>query len=206
MADGKAEDQKIAGLRVEFAEGSNHTTSLNLVDLVKAAKESVVEITGRLKDDARMEGLGSGFLVKQDGHEYVVTNNHVVKDLKGFEITTADGKHLVAEAVATDPKRDLAAFQLKDAAPAGMKDLALGTTTELYPGTELASLGFSDGKLTISPGKEKNKIMLRDVAPQVQNLSAGADLSHIMIDTNSNTQDGVSGGPTPRSQASGGGE
>lgn len=60
-----------------------------------------------------MHGLGSGFLISQDG--IIVTNNHVVENATDMKVKLEDGREFKAEVVGTDPMTDIAVIRLKDA-------------------------------------------------------------------------------------------
>ncbi|HEX6999891.1 MAG TPA: DegQ family serine endoprotease [Gammaproteobacteria bacterium] len=60
--------------------------------------------------ERRMEGLGSGFIIDEEGH--VVTNNHVVEDATEIVVTLQDGQKFDATLVGRDPKTDLALLQI----------------------------------------------------------------------------------------------
>src|SRR5262245_42552143 len=63
--------------------------SLSIEDLVKATKQSIVVITftGR---DGRREGLGTGFIVADDG--LVATNLHVLGEARPISVQLANGQ------------------------------------------------------------------------------------------------------------------
>lgn len=54
--------------------------------------------------------LGSGFIVSPDG--LIMTNNHVVKDMKKIKVTLAGKKEYTAKLVATDPESDVALIKI----------------------------------------------------------------------------------------------
>lgn len=54
--------------------------------------------------------VGSGFFISGDG--YIVTNNHVLADGKGIEVTTDDGKVYQAKVIGMDPQTDLALIKI----------------------------------------------------------------------------------------------
>ncbi len=59
------------------------------------------------------QSLGSGVIVTSDG--YILTNNHVVKDLAGkIRIEVAGNKSYKAKIIGTDPKTDLAVIKIDE--------------------------------------------------------------------------------------------
>jgi serine protease Do len=58
-------------------------------------------------------GIGSGFIISEDG--YVVTNHHVIDGADKIIVTLTDGTEYEAEIQGSDSKTDLALLKLKDA-------------------------------------------------------------------------------------------
>lgn len=63
--------------------------------------------------ETRPLGIGSGFIISQDG--YVVTNHHVIAKADEIIVTLPNGDEYDAEIRGSDPKTDLALLKLKDA-------------------------------------------------------------------------------------------
>ena len=74
-------------------------------------------------------GIGSGVIFSKDG--YILTNNHVVENAEGIEVTFYDGKKIKAELVGTEPRADIAVIKVdrKDLKPAefvSVRDIEVG--------------------------------------------------------------------------------
>ena len=82
--------------------------TLDTAQLAKRVSPTVVVIEGNTDAGAI---LGSGFIVSKDGK--VVTNLHVVRDLKTATVRLASGETFDSVSVlATDQRRDLAIIQI----------------------------------------------------------------------------------------------
>jgi serine protease DegQ len=56
-------------------------------------------------------GLGSGVIVSPQG--YLLTNNHVVEGADDIEVMLADGRHVRAQLIGTDPESDVAVLRVE---------------------------------------------------------------------------------------------
>ena len=105
--------------------------------LAQSVGPSVVNIRTQL---GRTEGQGSGVVVDPAG--YVVTNNHVVKDVKTAEIQLSDGRRGTATVVGIDPLTDIAVLKTE------MNNLVAaewGNSDELQVGDIVWALGSPFG-------------------------------------------------------------
>lgn len=97
----------------------------------------------------RREGLGSGFLFRPDG--YILTNNHVIKDVDSIRVHF-EGKDKVypAEVVGVDPATDLAVIKIKgDDFPF----ITLGDSDKIRVGEWAIAIGAPFGQTcTVSVG------------------------------------------------------
>lgn len=91
-------------------------TPESIPDLVERLSPTVVNIsTARIvKDilgrDFNQRGLGSGFIISEDG--YIFTNNHVVDKADKIEVKLANGKEYDAEIKGRDAATDLALIKI----------------------------------------------------------------------------------------------
>ncbi|MBL7979800.1 MAG: Do family serine endopeptidase [Bacteroidetes Order II. Incertae sedis bacterium] len=86
--------------------------------------------------DQFQQGLGSGFLIREDG--YIVTNNHVVKDATELEVKTFDSKTYKAKVIGTDASNDLAVIKIEGS---GFPTVQLGEVTNLRVGQWVVAIG-----------------------------------------------------------------
>lgn len=82
------------------------------------------------------QGLGSGVIVNDKG--YILTNNHVIKEVDTVIVTLADGRTAEGKIVGTDPDTDLAVIQVKlDKLPV----ITLGKSQQLRAGDIVLAIG-----------------------------------------------------------------
>jgi S1-C subfamily serine protease len=74
-------------------------------------RPNVAAVCNRVKPAFVFIGGGSGVIVSPDG--WMLTNNHVVGDVKQFDVRTGDRKHYRANLLGRDVTGDLAALQLE---------------------------------------------------------------------------------------------
>ncbi len=104
------------------------------VDLVKELSPSVVHVgTG--------EGVGTGFIIDEDGH--IVTNNHVVTNgglepAQNITVTLSDGRALPVEIVGRDPRTDIAVLRIN---ADNLTPATLGNSSDLQVGQDVVAMG-----------------------------------------------------------------
>jgi serine protease Do len=84
------------------------------------------------------EGLGSGFVLDQQGH--IVTNNHVIEGADKIEITFSDGTIVPAKVVGADPDSDLAVLKV-DVAADKLRPVQFTDSTQVKVGELAIAIG-----------------------------------------------------------------
>ena len=87
--------------------------------------------------ERRGKGLGSGFIISQDGQ--IVTNHHVVAGADQVTVKLADGRKFDAEIVGSDPMTDLALLKVE--ADAALPVVEFGDSDALRVGDEVVAVG-----------------------------------------------------------------
>jgi putative serine protease PepD len=82
------------------------------------------------------EGLGSGIIFDSGGD--IVTNNHVVDNASGFQVTLPNGKQFPASLVGTFPADDLAVLHIK---AVGLRPAAFADSSKLQVGDVTLAIG-----------------------------------------------------------------
>ena len=97
----------------------------------------------------REEGLGSGFVVKQNG--WIATNAHVVDGAQELLVVLADGsEHPVKEVLAMDRDHDLAILKIDKV---GLPAFVIGDSKAVRPGDPVVAIGHPLGlRDTVSNG------------------------------------------------------
>ena len=119
-------------------------TQASIPDLVERLSPTVVNIsttkviknplTGR---DFSQKGLGSGFIISDDG--YIFTNNHVVVNADKIKVKLANGKEYDAEIKGKDANTDLALIKIT--APAKLPYARLGDSDRSRIGEGVIAIG-----------------------------------------------------------------
>lgn len=127
------------------------------------------------------QGLGSGFVISSDG--YVVTNNHVVKEVDKITIKLVNGKSYEAKIVGIDPYSDLALLKIKTKEK--LKTVYLGDSDKV----EVGDLAFAIG----NPFGLSSTFTMGVISSKGQDLSPNDPIHKIQTDVAINR--GNSGGP-----------
>ena len=81
-------------------------------------------------------GLGSGFIVSQDGQ--IITNSHVVDGADTVTVTLKDGRILEGQVLGSDPVTDIAVIKVDEQ---NLPTVALGDSDQLQPGEWSIAIG-----------------------------------------------------------------
>lgn len=167
-----------------------------VVRAVREARASVVSIQGQKTVATAVEnasssdvprqvnGMGTGTVIDPRG--YILTNYHVVADVRRIETMLDDGRGYVAELVSYDATADLAIIKIPTSKP--LQVIRLGTSADLMEGESVIALGNAFGyEQTVTRGIVS--ALGRDV--QVSDTQAYDDL----IQTDASINPGNSGGP-----------
>ncbi len=87
------------------------------------------------------EAAGSGVIVDGD-KGWILTNDHLVENAQEMMVVLADGTHLVAESVGSDPESDVAVIRVRRA---GLPSVPLGDSDSLRVGDWVVAIGSPFG-------------------------------------------------------------
>lgn len=151
--------------------------------VIRDVLPSVVQIQGR-------SDLGSGIVY--DGRGHIVTNAHVVKDEKTFQVTTANSEDtLAATLVHSYPEQDLAVIKL-DRVPGGLKAASFGDSSKVEVGQIVLAMGSPLG-LSSSVTQGIVSATGRTVTQSQTEGGTGATITN-MVQTSAAINPGNSGG------------
>jgi serine protease Do len=129
-------------------------------------------------------GLGSGFIVSQDG--FIVTNAHVVENAEEINVRLSDKRELKAKLIGADSRSDVAVIKIE---ATSLPVVKIGDTNKLRVGEWVIAIG--------SPFGFANTVTAGIVsAKSRENLSGDPNLDAIpFIQTDVAVNPGNSGGP-----------
>ena len=117
-----------------------------LADAVDEAMPSVVHIVVSSGMSLARTGVGSGFVITEDG--FIVTNNHVVTSgsqyagrNNAYKVSFADGSTYEADLYARDPKSDIAILKIRNVYNERFPAIKRGTSRGLRRGEFIIALG-----------------------------------------------------------------
>jgi serine protease Do len=136
----------------------------------------------------KVQGLGSGFLISEDG--YILTNDHVAGNAKEITVTLTNGEKYNADLVGTDQVTDIALLKISGK---NFPSLRLGNSDDVIIGEWVIAFGNPFGLFDIS---DKPTVTVGVVSATQMNLRAEAGRVYKgMIQTDAAINSGNSGGP-----------
>jgi serine protease Do len=138
--------------------------------------------------------LGSGFIVEYKGKDYILTNNHVVKDAQQLTVSLSDERRFSGndvEIIGRDPETEVAVIRIKKGGD--LPDITPGSVDELKVGDWVIAIGNPFGLFgTVTAGVVSAKG--RSAVSLSKNIYAD------FIQTDAAINQGNSGGPLINAQ------
>ncbi len=167
--------------------------------IVRAAQEvqqSVVNIrgektitspgaaAGQIETARRVNGMGTGVVIDPRG--YVITNHHVVQDVREIVVTLYDGSRHTGKLVKRHPETDLAILKIETSEP--LPAIKVGTSSDLMPGESVIAIGNAYGY---------EHTVTRGIVSALHRSVQVSDAQHYddLIQTDASINPGNSGGP-----------
>jgi len=122
---------------------------VNISSEKKAASSSRWPFSPEENQRPRVSGMGSGVIV--DGRGYILTNYHVVDQVRGIQVQLLDGTAYPARVLQYDPVMDLALIKIEPRGP--LPAIKIGTSSDLMVGEPVITIGNAFGyENTVSVG------------------------------------------------------
>lgn len=135
-----------------------------------------------------VHGLGSGFIVSEDG--YIITNDHVVGNATKVVVSMTNGDHVDAEIVGKDQASDIALLKINKS---NLPYLKLGNSDDVIIGEWVVALGNPFGLFEVN---QKPTVTVGVVSATGMKLSSNENRFYRnMIQTDAAINSGNSGGP-----------
>lgn len=135
-----------------------------------------------------VHGLGSGFIVSDDG--YIITNDHVVGNATKVVVTLTDGEHFDAKILGTDHVSDIALLKIDKS---GLPYIPMGNSDDVIIGEWAIALGNPFGLFEVN---QKPTVTVGVISATNMKLNSGENRYYRnMIQTDAAINSGNSGGP-----------
>ncbi len=135
-----------------------------------------------------VQGLGSGFLISDDG--YIITNDHVIRNATKVVVSMTNGDHLEAEIIGKDSYSDIALLKINKS---GLPFIKLGNSNDVLIGEWVVALGNPFGLFEVN---QKPTVTVGVVSSTGMKLNSNENRFYRnMIQTDAAINSGNSGGP-----------
>lgn len=135
-----------------------------------------------------VKGLGSGFIVSQDG--YILTNDHVAGNATKISVTLTSGETVEAKLIGSDKNSDVAVLKIEKS---NLEYARLGNSDDVIIGEWVIALGNPFGLFEIN---DKPTVTVGVVSATDMKVNAdGNRVYKDMIQTDASINTGNSGGP-----------
>ncbi|MEZ6095252.1 MAG: trypsin-like peptidase domain-containing protein [Pirellulaceae bacterium] len=106
-------------------------------------KKTISQQTDGYPDEQvrHVNGMGTGVVIDPRG--YILTNYHVVQDIRSIEVTTRERQDTTAKLLARDPSTDLAIVKIDPIK--ALEEIRLGTSSDIMLAESVAAIGNAYG-------------------------------------------------------------
>lgn len=160
---------------------NKETGLLTPAGTAKAALPSIVCVYCYGDSNISYISEASGMILTEDG--YIVTNAHVVEEVKTLKVKLSDNSEHVAELIGSDPKTDIAVIKIN---AEGLTPMTIGDASMMEQGDQVVAYGNSNGM--------NNTLTIGIISHTDRTIAsyAGGDIRCFQTDAAMNS--GVSGG------------
>lgn len=117
----------------------DYSKKISLIEIFEKSEPGVVRINVQRSEQSNgTSGVGSGFVFDKQGH--IITNSHVVKNVKKVVVTFLDGRSYNAEIIGYDEYTDIGVIKV-NADLSLLQPLRLGDSANLKVGEPIAAIG-----------------------------------------------------------------
>jgi S1-C subfamily serine protease len=118
---------------------TDYSKKISLIEIFEKSESGVVRINVQRTDQSNGTSVvGSGFVFDKQGH--IITNAHVVKNVKKVVVTFLDGRSYNADIVGFDEYTDIGVIKV-NADLSSLQPLPLGDSANLKVGEPIAAIG-----------------------------------------------------------------
>jgi S1-C subfamily serine protease len=118
---------------------TDYSKKISLIEIFEKSESGVVRINVQRTDQSNgTSAVGSGFVFDKQGH--IITNAHVVKNVKKVVVTFLDGRSYNADIVGFDEYTDIGVIKV-NADLSSLQPLPLGDSANLKVGEPIAAIG-----------------------------------------------------------------
>jgi serine protease Do len=168
----------------------------DLADLAERARPAVVHVRGVVdeaassSEEAGKTSIGTGFIIHKAG--FIVTNEHVVRNVVDLRVRLYDGRELPACVVGADTPTDIALLKVES--PSALPILPLGDSEAVRVGEAVVAIGNPFGfnhSVTAGIVSAKERVVDRGALHE----ATEPDIYSFFIQTDASINVGNSGGP-----------
>jgi serine protease Do len=136
----------------------------------------------------KVKGLGSGFIVTEDG--YILTNDHVAGNATEVTVTMTNGKHYKAKIIGSDPATDICLLKIDEN---NLPYITFGNSNDVIIGEWVIALGNPFGLFELN---DKPTVTVGVISSTGMNLEPINNRYYLnMLQTDAAINGGNSGGP-----------